>query len=117
MLPKRKEPKSAKDILLNNDFIDRYSEANKYVSEEFQDFGLRLAHQLNDLKHKALYIKLAKQLPRAKLEAAASFASDYPNTKNKGKVFMWKLSQICKITFGKKDKKVLTAKKSQLDLF
>jgi len=32
----------------------------RYVSREFQDFGYRLAEELGDLRHKSLYIKLAK---------------------------------------------------------
>lgn len=94
MKKKKTEPKSIKDILMANDFVERMQEKNQYISEEFQDYGLRIAHQLDDMKHKALYIKLAKHLPRNKLEAALSFAVDYPNTTTKGKVFMWKLNQM-----------------------
>ncbi|KXK27455.1 MAG: hypothetical protein TR69_WS6001000332 [candidate division WS6 bacterium OLB20] len=93
-MKKKTEPQSIKDILLKHDFVARLQQKNPYISEEFQDYGLRLAHQLNDMEHKALYIRLAKDLPRAKLEAALSFAVDYPNTAKKGRVFMWKLYQM-----------------------
>lgn len=66
----------------------------KYISQEFQDYGYRLAMDLNDSIHKALYIKLAKTVPRAILEQARSFVIDAPNVKNKGKLFMWKLAEI-----------------------
>ena len=106
MQPKR-EPKSAKDILTSHDFLGRIQHSAKYISKEFQDYGLRLATNLGDLQHKALYIKLAKEVPRNKLEAAASFALDYPTSgKNKGKIFMWKLRQICKFRFPAKKKAV-----------
>ncbi len=67
---------------------------HKYVTREFQDFGYRLALKLDDLKHKALYIKLAKEVPRVQIEQALSFTADYPNARNKGKVFMWKLKEL-----------------------
>jgi hypothetical protein len=67
---------------------------HKYISTEFQDFGYRLALKLDDLEHKSLYIKLAKEVPRSLLEQALSFAADYPNVRKKGKVFMWKLKEL-----------------------
>ena len=86
--------RSAKDILLNHNFLEEKKKSFKYVTREFQDFGYRLAVKLNDLKHKALYIKLAKSEDRRILEKAASFAADYPNAKSKGKVFMWKVKEL-----------------------
>jgi hypothetical protein len=69
------------------------SQANS-VTEEFQDYGLRLAHRLNDFNHKALYIKYSRLLPRAIVEDAAAFATDYPKAKNKAKLFMWKVHDL-----------------------
>lgn len=66
---------------------------DKYISREFQSFGVHLAEELDDYKHKALYIKLAKTVHRSILEKALSFVSD-SNAKNKGALFMWKLKQI-----------------------
>lgn len=68
---------------------------DKYVSREFQTFGIYLAEQLDDYKHRSLYIKLAKTVHRAILERALSFVID-SNAKNKGALFMWKLTQIRK---------------------
>ena len=68
---------------------------NKYVSREYQDFGYRLAMELADEKHKALYIKLAKTVDRAILEKCRSFVLD-SNANNKGALFMWKLGQLKK---------------------
>jgi len=68
---------------------------NKYVSREYQDWGYRLAMELSDEKHKALYIKLAKEVDRAILEKCRSFVID-ANAKNKGALFMWKLKELRK---------------------
>ncbi len=66
---------------------------DKYVSREFQTFGIHLAEELNDYKHKSLYIKLSKTEHRALLEKALSFAVD-SNARNKGALFMWKLKEL-----------------------
>ena len=68
---------------------------DKYVSREFQTFGLHLAESLNDYKHKSLYMKLAKTIHRAILEQALSFAID-SNAENKGALFMLKLKELRK---------------------
>lgn len=68
---------------------------DKYVSREFQTFGLHLTESLNDYKHKALYMKLAKTVDRAILERALSFVID-SKADNKGALFMWKLKELRK---------------------
>lgn len=76
---------SVKQILKNFKPVE-----DKYISREFQSFGIYLAEELNDYKHRGLYIKLAKTIHRSILEKALSFVSD-SNAKNKGALFMWKL--------------------------
>ncbi|MDD3661691.1 MAG: hypothetical protein PHG63_01370 [Candidatus Dojkabacteria bacterium] len=71
-------------------------DGSRFVTQEFQDFGYRIAVKLDDLKHKALYIKLARNEPRALVEQALSFAVDYPNAKNRARLFMWKLNDLKK---------------------
>jgi hypothetical protein len=74
--------------------LDKFNPTtDKYVSREFQTFGLHLADQLDDYKHKSLYIKLSKTVHRAILERALSFVVD-SNAKNKGALFMWKLKEL-----------------------
>jgi hypothetical protein len=68
---------------------------DKYVSREFQTFGLHLAEQLDDFKHKSLYMKLAKTVHRSLLEKALSFVAD-SKADNKGALFMWKLKELKK---------------------
>jgi hypothetical protein len=68
---------------------------DKYISREFQTFGLHLAESLDDYKHRSLYIKLAKTVHRSILEEALTFAVD-SNANNKGALFMWKLKEIRK---------------------
>jgi hypothetical protein len=75
---------------------DYEQEEDKYISREFQQYGYELAEELGDLKHKSLYIKLAKETPRGLLEAARSFVKDAENVKSKGRLFMWKLQQLKK---------------------
>ena len=94
----KNEIKSVKSILQKNDFLERITKRSQYIRTEHQDFGIRLSGRLGDSKHKALYMKLAKDLPRSVMETAAQFAIDYPDksgTGNKGKIFMWKLKEIC----------------------
>lgn len=94
MEQKDKKFQSAKDILMSNLFLDNREKSGKYISKEFQDFGYRLAVNLNDIDHKSLYMKLAKTEDRNVLQRALSFSMDYPNAKNKGKIFMWKLKEL-----------------------
>ena len=67
---------------------------DKYISREFQKYGYDLAEELGDLKHKALYIKLSKETPRALLEEARGFVKDAENVRNRGKLFMWRLKKL-----------------------
>lgn len=83
--------KNIKDLLLNQQEL---FDSHKYVTTEFQDYGYRLALKLDDLKHKSLYIKLAKEVPRVYIDQALSFASDYPQVRQKAKIFMWKLKEL-----------------------
>ena len=66
---------------------------DKYISREFQSYGIHLAEELDDYKHRSLYIKLAKTVHRSILEKALSFVSD-SNARNKGALFMWKLKEL-----------------------
>ena len=65
-----------------------------YISQEFQDFGYRLAVGLKDLQHKSLYIKMAKNNDRSILERALSFVSDASNARSRARLFMWKVKQL-----------------------
>lgn len=68
---------------------------DKYISREFQAFGIYLSEELNDYKHKSLYMKLAKTVHRSILEKALSFCKDAnTTTPNKGALFMWKMKQL-----------------------
>jgi hypothetical protein len=67
-----------------------------YITQEFQDFGYRMAMELDDLPHKSLYMRLSKTVDRLILERALSFVSDAQNAKSKAKLFMWKLKELRK---------------------
>jgi len=66
---------------------------DKYVSREFQAFGIHLAEKLQDTRRKSLYIKLAKTIPRPVLEKALRFVID-SRARKKGALFMWKLKEL-----------------------
>jgi len=83
------QPQSMFDLLSKYD-LDK----NKYISQEWQDYAYRLAMFLDDLTHKSLYMRLAKNTLRAQLEEAKNFVSDAYQVKNKASLFMWKLKEI-----------------------
>ncbi len=66
---------------------------DKYVSREFQSFGVYLAEKLGDTRRKSLYIKFAKTIPRPILERALRFVVD-SNARKKSALFMWKLKEL-----------------------
>jgi len=74
--------------------LEKYDpKVDKHISREFQSYGIHLAEELDDYKHRGLFIKLAKTHPRAILEKAFTFAVD-SNAKNRGALFMWKLKEL-----------------------
>lgn len=66
---------------------------DKYISRDFQAFGIYLAEKMDDYKHRGMWIKLAKTNHRSVLEQALSFVTD-SNADNKIGLFLWKLKQI-----------------------
>lgn len=78
--------------------LDKYKldDKNKTVSREFQLYAYDLAVELDDLPHKSLYMRLAKNTPRGLMESARSFVKDATNARSKGRLFMWKLSELKK---------------------
>ena len=83
-----KDPQKISEILTKFNPLE-----DKYISREFQAYGYYLAEVLNDMKHKSLYIKLAKNIPRPLLEKALGFTADAKTTR-KGALFMWKLKEL-----------------------
>jgi len=92
--------KTIKDILQHFNPLE-----DKYISREYQSFGVYLAQKLEDERRKSLYIKLAKTHPRPVLEQALRFVVD-SNARNKGALFMWKLKELGLFKSGKKTKQV-----------
>ncbi len=110
MSPKRLT--SISSIFDSKDWLEKRRKKAKYISKEFQSFGLELASNLNDYKNKSLYIKIAKTEKRPFVERAYSFAIDYPKAKNKGKIFMWKLKDLKQ----EYNKKIKEEKDTQISL-
>lgn len=77
--------------------LDRYDldeTKQRRISREFQDYAYRLAVELGDTAHTAIYMRLAKNTPRSLVEQARLFVLGAHNPRNKGKLFMWKLKQL-----------------------
>ena len=81
-------PQTIKDILKKFDPLE-----DKYISREFQAYGVYLAEELGDYKRVSLYIKLAKTVPRAILEKSLSFVKD-AQARSKSRLFMWKMKKL-----------------------
>ncbi len=91
--------KAKKFIPLGDLFSDfTLEDKGGYITQEFQDFGYRLAVTLEDMAHKSLYMRLAKRVDRSILEQALSFVSDAQSAKSKARLFMWKVQQLQKNT-------------------
>ena len=88
--------KQASFTAISDILKDYEKKEDKYISREFQKYGYDLAQELNDLKNKSLYIKLAKQEDRVLLEAVRSFVKDAENVKNPTALFLWKLAELKK---------------------
>lgn len=80
---------TAKSLFANYQLQDK----GGFITQEFQDYGYRLAVSLDDLKHKSLYIKMAKTIDRAILEQALSFIKD-ARAQSKARLFMWKVKEL-----------------------
>lgn len=94
------------DFLAVGDVLRKFDPTrDKYISREFQKYGYDLACELRDLSRVGLYIKLAKNYPRALLEQARYFVRDAKNVRSPAKLFMWKLTQLRKEMRLHRDKK------------
>lgn len=67
---------------------------DRFISKEFQKYAYDLAEELQDMPHKSLYMRLVKTSPRHLIEQARYFVKDAVRVENRGKLFMWKLSQL-----------------------
>lgn len=106
MVRKRRRKRDEKGFQAIGDVLKDFDwDEDKYISREFQKYGYELAGELNDLEHKALYIKLAKEFPRPLLEKARNFVKDAKNVKNPARLFMWKLTELRKEREKKKGKR------------
>ncbi|MFI5241191.1 MAG: hypothetical protein ACHQUA_02025 [Microgenomates group bacterium] len=79
-----------------SDVLKKYQldDKDKYVSREFQKYGYDLAQELGDPKNVSLYIKIAKDYPRALVETAKNFVKDAYQVNSRPKLFMWKLKKL-----------------------
>lgn len=77
--------------------LDRYDldeTKQRRISREFQDYAYRLAVELEDTAHTAIYMRLAKNTPRPVIEQARLFVLGANKPTSKARLFMWKLKQL-----------------------
>lgn len=77
--------------------LDKYDleeTKQRRISREFQDYAYRLAVELDDTAHTAIYMRLAKNTPRPIVEQARLFVLGANNPTSKARLFMWKLKQL-----------------------
>src|SRR3990167_6598603 len=79
---------SINDVLKTFDPLE-----DKYISREFQSYGVYLSEKLEDTRRKSLYIKMSRDLPRVVLAQALRFVVD-SKARSKGALFMWKLKEM-----------------------
>jgi len=77
-------------MAIDKDYLKTIKERTKksHVYKKYQFTGLLIAELLNDEKHKALYIKLAKQYDESLLLSLAKDTAERSNVANKGAYFM-----------------------------
>lgn len=99
--------------MFNADYLNTIKERGKtsHVYKKFQDIGLQLAEILHDTKHKALYIKLAKQHDESILLSLAKDTAERSNVTNKGAYFMKVLHERYPLPKQEKKKASTTKKK------
>jgi len=66
---------------------------DKYISREFQSFGIHLAEEMDDYKNRGMWIRLAKTNHRSVLEQTLSFVKDSTAPK-KVALIVWKIKQV-----------------------
>jgi len=90
-MPKaRKTTKTAGFRVDSKHYIDELARraGESHVYRKYQLIGLEIAAILGDEKHKALYIKLAKEGNQGRLLQIAKEVADRKGVKNRGAYFM-----------------------------
>jgi hypothetical protein len=77
-------------MLKSDNYLEKLRQRGKdsHVYRKYQLLGLEIAQILGDEKHKALYIKLAKEGNAERLLGVAKDVAERKNVKNKGAYFM-----------------------------
>ena len=99
--------------------LGRLEKRRKYVTKNFQAYGLRLAEELSDWPHRSLYLRLAKNTPQDLLEKARLFVRDQTprSIRSPARLFMWQLARLKKEKLQlQKDKKTGTISRNQKKL-
>jgi hypothetical protein len=75
---------------MSEEFMEKLRQKGKdaHITQSYQLLGLEIAKILGDEKHKALYIKLAKEQGAERLLGVAKDIAQRTGVKNKGAYFM-----------------------------
>ncbi len=76
--------------MFDADYLETLKDRRKdsHIYREFQQIGLDIAGMLGDMRHKALYIKLAQQYDKSLLMGIARDVADRKEVNNRGAYFM-----------------------------
>lgn len=86
---------SKKPVKSLADIIKGKKDGSKYVNHEFQIYGHWLATQLDaDEKQFGMFIKLAKEQDRAKIQTALEFVKGAYKPQSKVRLFLWKMKKL-----------------------
>ncbi len=77
-----------------SDRLSKITDKPVYAKHEWQDFGVRVAKELNDEARTSMYIKFAKEYGQEILEESLDFVKESKNVKSKPKLFLWKFKQL-----------------------
>ena len=87
-----KKMQSIQNVLAGFELKDK----GGYITQEFQDYGYRLACEMGEEKKKSMYIKMAKDVDRGIMERARTFVLDAENVRNRGRLFVWAVNKMKK---------------------
>lgn len=80
------------DVVLSK--YDLEETKQRRISREWQDYAYRLAVELDDTAHTAIYMRMLKIYPRHLIENARLFVLAANKPQSKARLFMWKLKKL-----------------------
>jgi len=88
------KPKNIKDLV--SEKLQTFGKKPVYAKHEWQDFGVKVAKELEDDKRAGMYIKFTRNYGKEIVEEALDFVKESNNVKSKPRLFLWKLKKLKK---------------------